>query len=216
MDANEHTTSPAAAVETILAELAPELARAGQAAKSRNLPGVGTIYLRGNVWWIKYSFRGRRVRESSKSTRERDAIKLLRKRIEEVGKGRRRDPVSENKVRMSAFFATLEADYRNNGRRSTATLGFRLAPLREAFGQDRALDVTAGRIARYRDDRLSAVRNLVDAGVDQRVAMAITTGHQTIRVFQRYRIVSDDDVRAALERVQAPSAPAKGTESPAE
>ena len=29
------------------------------------------------------------------------------------------------------------------------------------------------------------------------------TGHQTISVFQRYRIVSDDDVRTALERTQA-------------
>jgi hypothetical protein len=46
------------------------------------------------------------------------------------------------------------------------------------------------------------VRNLVTAGVDQAVAMRVT-GHQTISVFQRYRIVSDDDVRAALERTQA-------------
>jgi hypothetical protein len=30
-----------------------------------------------------------------------------------------------------------------------------------------------------------------------------TRGHQTISVFQRYRIVFDDDVRAALERTQA-------------
>src|SRR5215467_12528927 len=42
----------------------------------------------------------------------------------------------------------------------------------------------------------------VAAGVDQSVAMRVT-GHQTISVFQRYRIVSDADVRAALERTQA-------------
>ena len=53
-----------------------------------------------------------------------------------------------------------------------------------------------------RSSARTAVRNLVDAGVDQRVAMAIT-GHQTIAVFQRYRIVNDDDVRKALERTQA-------------
>ena len=28
------------------------------------------------------------------------------------------------------------------------------------------------------------------------------TGHRTASVFQRYRIVSDDDVRAALERTE--------------
>jgi hypothetical protein len=42
------------------------------------------------------------------------------------------------------------------------------------------------------------------AGVDQTVAMKIT-GHRTVSVFQRYRIVSDDDVRAALERTKAAS-----------
>ena len=54
----------------------------------------------------------------------------------------------------------------------------------------------------FHDLRRSAVRNLMAAGVDQSVAMRVT-GHQTISVFQRYRIVSDDDVRAALERTQA-------------
>src|SRR5262249_11929755 len=53
----------------------------------------------------------------------------------------------------------------------------------------------------FHDLRRSAVRNLVAAGVDQAVAMRVT-GHQTISVFQRYRIVSDDDVRAALGKVQ--------------
>ena len=53
----------------------------------------------------------------------------------------------------------------------------------------------------FHDLRRSAVRNLVSAGVDQAVAMRIT-GHRTASVFQRYRIVSDDDVRAALERTE--------------
>src|SRR5262249_22999320 len=54
----------------------------------------------------------------------------------------------------------------------------------------------------FHDLRRSAVRNLVSAGVDQTVAMKIT-GHRTVSVFQRYRIVSDDDVLAALERTEA-------------
>ena len=54
----------------------------------------------------------------------------------------------------------------------------------------------------FHDLRRSAVRNLVAAGVNQSVAMR-ATGHQTTSVFQRYRIVFDDDVRAALERTQA-------------
>src|SRR6266478_6898486 len=64
----------------------------------------------------------------------------------------------------------------------------------------------------FHDLRRSAVRNLMAAGVDQSVAMRVT-GHQTISVFQRYRIVSDDDVRAALVRTQAALGGGSGTVS---
>jgi integrase len=52
------------------------------------------------------------------------------------------------------------------------------------------------------DLRRSAVRNLIGAGVPQKVAMLIT-GHRTIATFQRYLIVTTDDVADALEAVEA-------------
>jgi integrase len=52
------------------------------------------------------------------------------------------------------------------------------------------------------DMRRSAVGNLVRAGVPQSVAMKLT-GHKTDSVFRRYDFVSPDDLRVAVERLDA-------------
>jgi integrase len=52
----------------------------------------------------------------------------------------------------------------------------------------------------FHDLRRSAVRNMTNAGLDQKMAMAIS-GHTTDSVFRRYRIVPRKDLRRAADRM---------------
>ena len=115
--------------------------------------GTGRIYQQGRIWWIDYSFRGKRHRESSGSDLRKDAKALLRKRMAEMGKGKLAGR-TEEKVTFEDLARMIEDDYRVNRKRSIKRLRTSLLHLGEFFAENRALDITTDRVRRHMAARL--------------------------------------------------------------
>jgi len=115
----------------------------------------GCIYQRpdSSVWWIKYSLNGKSFRESTHSENKRKAVKLLDKRLGEIGTGAFIGPEVE-KVTVNEFADDYLRDYRINGKKSVEHAEFRWTKhLRPFFGIYRAVQVTSEAVARYIESR---------------------------------------------------------------
>lgn len=109
------------------------------------MKGMGRIFQRGPVYWIAYYHRGKEYRESTHSENDKVALKLLKKRLGEIGRGRLLGP-QEEKVTFEDMAADLKRDYAINGKRSAETLGYQVRHLHESFALMRAVDITTDRI----------------------------------------------------------------------
>lgn len=106
-------------------------------------------------WWISYSHRGKRYEESSDSSNRMDAVRLLKRRLGEIGRGQLIGRDAE-RVTFEDLAKGLINDYTINGRRSTPRAEDALTRLRECFGDARALDITPDRVQGYIRSRLEA------------------------------------------------------------
>lgn len=119
-------------------------------------PKLGSIYVRGRIYWIKYHKNGRSFRESSHSESYDEAERLLKLRNGEIVTGRFAG-LGPERVRMADLFEDLVDDYRINRRNSIGQLKSRLKKhLLPTFGQMRAADFTTHDVKRYRARRLDA------------------------------------------------------------
>ena len=116
--------------------------------------GLGMVFQRGSTWWVQYHWRGRRYRETSGSVVRMDAVKLLRRRMAEMGSGRLRGP-DFDKTTYADLVQMIRDDYAVNQRRSIRRLNTSLKALDPAFGHARACDLTLDRLNRYVSDRLA-------------------------------------------------------------
>ena len=93
----------------------------------------GFLWRRGKIWWLRYRVDGREHRESSHSTRQREAEKLLNKRQAELSAGSLTAPDAK-RLTFTDLAQMIRDDYKVRGRRSGVTLEGSLANLEAFFG----------------------------------------------------------------------------------
>lgn len=75
-------------------------------------------------------------------------------------------------------------------------------PVKDFRGSWKALTTAAKVKVNIHDFRRSAVRNMMDAGINRDVAKKIS-GHKTDSIFSRYNLVDANDLADAAQKLQA-------------
>lgn len=117
--------------------------------------GDGSIYQRGAVYWIAYSFRGRVFRESAHTSDEKTAGKLLRQRLKQVSRPGFVGP-KEDKWTLADMKKRIDADYDRKQNRSLKTVEYCFKHLEDAFRFHRVIDITTAEVQAYTQMRLKA------------------------------------------------------------
>jgi integrase len=113
---------------------------------------MGTIYRRGSKYWIKYHRNGKQYFESTKSTKEGDAKKLLRIREGHIAEGKF-SGLRVEKVRFEEIAEDMVRDYRVNGKKSIGRAERSVRQLQKYFGGMRVVDINTSRIEAFVHER---------------------------------------------------------------
>jgi integrase len=100
------------------------------------------------TWWIYFNAKGKQVKESSHSTKEADAWKLLRKRLGEVSEAKPVGP-DVTRTKFEDLMGLLVDDHKANSRRSTGKLQTTIDHPAAVFAGDKAQDITTDRLTKY-------------------------------------------------------------------
>jgi Phage integrase, N-terminal SAM-like domain len=157
------------------------------------------------TWWIRYHWRGKLYREAASSpsggpASRADAVRLLKRRIGEIGQGRLAGPDLE-KTTFQDLAEMLRKDYATNARRSAKRVEISLNHLADYFGRSRAIDISQNHIIAYIASRQEA--GSAAATINRELAAlkrAFSLAEQAGRIAQRPRfsLLHEDNARAGF------------------
>jgi integrase len=139
---------------------------------------MGTIYKRGQTYWIKYYQKGRPFYESAKTDKKMVAKKLLDQREGEIAQGRI-PGISFDRVKFDGLAEDLLTDYRINQRKSLERAVVSVGHLKVFFRGFQVPEVNTAAIKKYIGTRLetgaanatinrelSALKRMLNLGAD--------------------------------------------------
>jgi integrase len=111
---------------------------------------------RSNVWWYQFVFAGRRIQESSKSTRKTVAVLAERNRRQELERAFNNvDDTRKERVKtVDQMAAAYLEDYRLRNPRSIVFADYAIGHVTRLVGTTMAVDISAATIRNYQTARL--------------------------------------------------------------
>jgi len=116
---------------------------------------MGSLYLRGKTWWIKYYRQGKCFRESTESTKKMVAKKLLARKEGDIAKGKI-PGVQFDKVIFEDLADNFLMDYKINQKKSLAKAKRSVNHLKKLFERIKVPQITTPRINEYIESRINA------------------------------------------------------------
>src|SRR5512139_384657 len=128
---------------------------------------MGSIYKRGEVFWIKYYRNGKPYRESSHSDKITHAQRLLRKREGEISEGKL-PGIHFDKGTFDELAEDFLTDYRINGKDTLKKAERSARNLKKTFGGMRATEITTAKIKDHIERRME--KGLSNASINRELA----------------------------------------------
>jgi integrase len=129
---------------------------------------MGSIYQRGEIYWIKYYRHGKPYRESSKSDKITKAERLLKKREGEIAEGKI-PGIYFDKITFDELAKDLVTDYTVNGRDTLKRVRWSIECLKKSFEKMRATDITTDKIKAHIEKRMK--NGLSNASINRELAV---------------------------------------------
>jgi len=139
--------------------------------------GAGSIYQRGNIWWVQVYVDGKPILQSSKSSRKSDAVKLRNQLLAKMERGE----ISGGSPDRVLVGELLDDVLKSDIKESTRYIWEKVIEknIRPFFGRLKARRVSTDLMDRYREKRKDEGRS--DATVNRELSILRTAYHNARR-----------------------------------